>query len=164
MVLCVRATATYELESDLLARIAIDEFGGLPPGGDRVRAIAAWVRQHVEYRYGTTDATTSAYDTATERIGVCRDFAHLVIAFCRGLGIPARYVSGYALGLESPDFDGYAQVYLGGAWHNLDATSAEERPALIPIAYGRDAADVAMSTLWCRSNMVEQSVEVSHCS
>ena len=103
---------------------------------------------------------TSAYDTATERIGVCRDFAHLVIAFCRGLGIPARYVSGYALGLEPPDFHGYAQVYLGGAWHNLDATCADERPALIPIAEGRDAADVAVATLWCRSNMVEQSVEV----
>ena len=77
-------------QSDLLARMAIDEFGGLPPGGDRVRAIAAWMRQHVEYRYGTTDAMTSAYDTATERIGVCRDYAHLVIAFCRALGIPAR--------------------------------------------------------------------------
>ena len=151
-------------QSDLLARMAIDEFGGLAPGGDRVRAIAAWVRQHVEYRYGTTDAMTSAYDTATERIGVCRDFAHLVIAFCRGLNIPARYVSGYALGLEAPDFHGYAQVYLGGAWHNLDATRADERPALIPIAHGRDAADVAMSTLWCRSKMVEQSVEVSRSS
>ena len=151
-------------QSDLLARMAIDEFGGLTPGGDRVRAIAAWVRQHVEYRYGTTDAMTSAYDTATERIGVCRDFAHLVIAFCRGLNIPARYVSGYALGLESADFHGYAQVYLGGAWHNVDATRADERPALIPIAHGRDAADVAMSTLWCRSYMVEQSVEVSRSS
>ena len=107
---------------------------------------------------------TSAYDTATERIGVCRDFAHLVIAFCRGLDIPARYVSGYALGLEPPDFHGYAQVYLGGAWHNVDATCAEERPALIPIAHGRDAADVAMSTLWCRNKMVEQSVEVSRTS
>jgi transglutaminase-like putative cysteine protease len=147
-------------QSDLLARMAIDEFGGLPPGGGRVRAIAAWVRQHVEYRYGTTDAMTSAYDTATERIGVCRDFAHLVIAFYRGLGIPARYISGYALGLEPPDFHGYAQVYLGCAWHNLDATCADERPALIPIAEGRDAADVAVATLWCRSNMVEQSVEV----
>jgi transglutaminase-like putative cysteine protease len=151
-------------QSDLLARMAIDEFGGLPPGGNRVRAIAAWVRRHVEYRYGTTDAMTSAYDTATERIGVCRDFAHLVIAFCRGLDIPARYVSGYALGLESPDFHGYAQVYLSGAWHNLDATCALERPALIPIAHGRDAADVAMSTLWCRSKMVAQRVEVSRSS
>src|SRR5271155_4180448 len=72
---------------------------------------------------GTTDSRTSAFDTVTERVGVCRDFAHLVIAFCRGLDIPARYVSGYALGLETPDFHGYVQVYLGGTWHNLDATS-----------------------------------------
>jgi transglutaminase-like putative cysteine protease len=147
-------------QSDSLARMANDEFGLLPPGGQRVRAIAAWVRRHVEYRYGTTDAMTSAYDTATQRSGVCRDFAHLVIAFCRAMGIPARYVSGYALDLDPPDFHGYAQVYLGRAWHNLDATCDELRPALIPIAHGRDAADVAMATLWCRNTLIEQSVEV----
>lgn len=147
-------------QSDLLARMANDEFGRLPTGGDRVLAIAAWVRQHVEYRYGTTDTMTSAYDTATERVGVCRDFAHLVIAFCRALGIPARYVSGYALGLEPPDFHGYVQVYLGGAWHNVDATSDAVRPALVPIASGRDAADVAIATLWGRYTLVEQTVEV----
>ncbi len=147
-------------QSDLLARMARDEFGSLPPGGGRVAAIASWVHQHVEYRYGTTDALTSAFDTATERVGVCRDFAHLVISFCRALGIPARYVSGYALGLEPPDFHGYVQAYLGGAWHNVDATSEELRPALAPIAFGRDAADVAMATLWGTSQLVEQSVEV----
>ena len=75
------------------------EFGHVSPGGSRVLAISQWVRQHVDYVYGTTDSRTSAFDTATERVGVCRDFAHLVIAFCRGLDIPARYVSGYALGL-----------------------------------------------------------------
>jgi transglutaminase-like putative cysteine protease len=147
-------------QSDLLARMANDEFGGLPPGGNRVQAVAAWVRRHVEYLYGTTNTMTSAYDTATERVGVCRDFAHLVIAFCRALGIPARYVSGYALGLEPPDFHGYAQVYLSSSWHNLDATSDDVRPAMVPIAHGRDAADVAMTTLWCRSKLVEQMVEV----
>jgi transglutaminase-like putative cysteine protease len=147
-------------QSDLLARMANDEFGGLAPGGERVLAIAAWVRRHVEYRYGTTDAMTSAYDTATERVGVCRDFAHLVIAFCRALGIPARYLSGYALGLEPADFHGYVQVYLGGAWHNVDATFSEVRPALIPIGAGRDAADVATATLWGRYRLLEQTVDV----
>ena len=68
------------------------------------RTIADWVRQHVEYHYGTTDAKTSAFDTATERIGVCRDLAHLVIAFCRAPGIPARYASCYAPELEPPIF------------------------------------------------------------
>jgi transglutaminase-like putative cysteine protease len=147
-------------QSDLLARMARLEFGHVSPGGRRVLAISQWVRQHVDYVYGTTDSRTSAFDTATERVGVCRDFAHLVIALCRGLDIPARYVSGYALGLEPPDFHGYAQVYLGGAWHNVDATSETPRPALVPIAVGRDAADVAMTTIWGNGTVVEQTVEV----
>ena len=147
-------------QSDLLARMAIDEFGHLPHGGARVLAVADWVRRHVQYRYGTTDSLTSAFDTATERVGVCRDFAHLVIAFCRALVIPARYVSGYALGLDPPDFHGYVQVYLGGAWHNVDATFDGHRPALVPIALGRDAADVAMATSWVPHSLLEQAVQV----
>ncbi len=147
-------------QSDLLARMARSEFGDLPAGGGRVRGIAEWVRRHVEYRYGTTDSLTSAFDTATERVGVCRDFAHLVIACCRALDIPARYVSGYALGLEPPDFHGFVQVYLAGAWHNVDATSEALRPALIPIAVGRDAADVPMLTFWGDSKLVDQIVQV----
>ena len=147
-------------QSDRLVRLARSEFGAIPPGGGRVTAIAEWIRTRVEYRYGTTDASTSAADTAIERIGVCRDFAHLLIAFCRAPGVPARYVSGYALGLDPPDFHGFAQVYLGGAWHNVDATSAELRPALVPIAVGRDAADVAMTTLWGQGILLEQRVEV----
>ena len=147
-------------QSDLLSRMAIDEFGGYETGGEKVRAIAEWVRRHVEYRYGTTDAKTSAFDTATERVGVCRDFAHLVIAFCRALSIPARYASGYALGLDPPDFHGFVQVYLGGGWHNVDATFDGVRPALVPIAVGRDAADVAMTTSWVNNTVISQSVEV----
>jgi transglutaminase-like putative cysteine protease len=147
-------------QSDMLARMAQGEFGFLKPGGSRVRAIADWVRRHVEYRHGTTSTSTSAVDTATERVGVCRDFAHLVIAFCRALDIPARYVSGYALGLEPPDFHGFVQVYLGGDWHNVDATCETVRPAVVPIAVGRDAADVAMTTLWGPNILIEQTVEV----
>jgi transglutaminase-like putative cysteine protease len=147
-------------QSDQLARMARGEFGWAGTGGDRVRAVAEWVGSHVEYRYGTTDSLTSAFDTATERIGVCRDFAHLVIAFCRALDIPARYVSGYALGLEPPDFHGYAQAYVGGAWHNVDATIEGVRPALVPIAVGRDAADVPMLTFWGSGQLIEQSVQV----
>ena len=147
-------------QSDLLSRVALDEFGGLPPGGRRVKAIAAWLYQHVEYRYGTTDSMTSAYDTVTQRAGVCRDFAHLTIAFCRALGIPARYVSGYCLGLDPPDFHGYAQAYLGGAWYNVDSTFQGVRRALVPIAVGRDAADVAMTTFFGAGTFREQTVEV----
>jgi transglutaminase-like putative cysteine protease len=147
-------------QADLLAEMAEREFGALQPGGGRVMAIADWVRRHVEYRHGSTNSLTSAYDTATDRVGVCRDFAHLVIAFCRALGIPARYVSAYALELDPPDFHGYAQVYLGGLWYNVDATYDGVRPALVPIAIGRDAADVAMTTLYGPNTLIEQSVEV----
>jgi transglutaminase-like putative cysteine protease len=147
-------------QADLLTRMALTEFGDLPPGGARVQGIADWVRRHVEYCYGTTDARTSAFDTATERVGVCRDFSHLVIAFCRAMGIPARYVSGYALGLDPPDFHGFAQVYLGFAWHNVDATFDKVRPALVPIALGRDAVDVAMTTTWVPHTLLQQTVEV----
>jgi transglutaminase-like putative cysteine protease len=83
---------------------------------------------------------------------------HLVIAFCRGLAIPARYGSGYAMGLETPDFHGYAQVYVGEIWHNVDATSQSPRPALVPIAVGRDAADVPITTLWGPYTLIEQTV------
>jgi transglutaminase-like putative cysteine protease len=99
-------------------------------------------------------------DTAVVRLGVCRDFALLVIALCRGLGIPARYVSGYALGLEPFDFHAFAQVYLGGRWYNVDATYDGVRPALIPIAVGRDAADLAMTTFTGPSKFKEQKLEI----
>lgn len=151
-------------QSDQLARLAMGEFGGRTPGGGRVHAIAEWVRTHVEYQYGTTDAMTSAYDTAVQRIGVCRDFAHLTIAFCRALGIPARYVSGYCLDLDPPDFHGWVQVYLSGAWHNVDSTFNGVRPALVPIAFGRDAADVSLLTVWGMNTFRAQSVSVQRAS
>lgn len=148
-------------QSDRLQRLAQSEFGLMTPGGARVNTIAAWIRQRVEYQYGTTDAMTSAYDTAAQRVGVCRDFAHLLISFCRALGIPARYVSGYCLGLEPPDFHAYVQVYMSGDWHNVDATFEGVRPALVPIAVGRDAADVAITTLFGPNELRQQSVEVT---
>ena len=151
-------------QSDLLSRMAQSEFGAIPPGGRRVRAVADWVRSHVHYQYGTTTSKTSAYDTATERVGVCRDFAHLFVSFCRGLGLPARYVSAYALGLEPPDFHGIAQVYLGGRWYNVDSTYEGVRPALVPIAVGRDAADVSMATFWGNAKLLAQAVEVKQVS
>lgn len=151
-------------QSDQLARLAVGEFGGMVPGGGRINAIAEWVRIHVEYQYGTTNAMTSAYDTAVQRIGVCRDFAHLTIAFCRALGIPARYVSGYCLELDPPDFHGWVQVYVGGAWRNVDSTFNGVRPALVPIAYGRDAADVSLLTVWGMNTFRAQSVSVQRAS
>ena len=148
-------------QSDKLQRLAMSEFGAMTPGGSRVGTIAKWIRERVEYQYGTTDAMTDAFDTATSRVGVCRDFAHLMISFCRALGVPARYVSGYCLDLKPPDFHAWVQVYVGDAWYNIDATYAGVREALVPIAYGRDAADVPMTTLFGNSDLNSQTVEVS---
>ena len=151
-------------QADVLTETAQRQFGALQPGGARVQAVADWVRRNVKYQVGSTNAATSACDTEKARVGVCRDFAHLVIAYCRALGIPTRYVSAYALGLEPPDFHAYAQVYLGGLWYNVDATFDGVRPALIPIAIGRDAADVAMTTLGGPNKLRAQSVEVREVS
>ncbi len=89
-------------QSDLLASTTHREFGQLAPGGSRVQAISEWVHDHLTYQRGASGPLTSAVETLEHRAGVCRDFAHVVITFCRGLGIPARYVSAYALGLEPP--------------------------------------------------------------
>ncbi len=152
-------------QSDRLAKMAMSEFGFMTPGGGRISTIAGWINQKVTYQYGTSNAMTDAFDTATSREGVCRDFAHLLISFCRALGVPARYVSGYCLGLEPPDFHAWVQVYLGdgdggGAWHNVDATWNGVREALVPIAFGRDAADVAMMTFFGEGKLGSQSVSV----
>ena len=135
-------------QSDKLVPMAEDLFGVSTPGFARVQKICTWINEHVTYQYGTSDSGTSAYDTAAQRIGVCRDFAHLGIAFCRALNIPARYVSGYCLGLQPPDLHAYFQAFLDGRWVSFDATELQPRPALVQIAAGRDAADCAWATFY----------------
>lgn len=147
-------------QSDKLAVLAEDTFGDVAPGFARVQTICNWINEHVTYQYSTSVSGTSAYDTVTQRIGVCRDFAHLGIAFCRALNIPARYVSGYCLGLEPLDFHAYFQAFLDGRWVAFDATERQPRPALIQIAIGRDAADCAWSTFYGRGETKTLSVEV----
>jgi transglutaminase-like putative cysteine protease len=147
-------------QSDLLMNMAQDQFGDAPPGWARVQTICEWINRHITYEYGASDAGTSAYDTAAQRIGVCRDFAHLGIAFCRALGIPARYVSGYCLGLEPPDFHAWFQAYLDGRWVAFDATERQPRPALVVAAWGRDAADCAWSTFFGAGETKLLTVEV----
>ena len=141
--------------------MATDLFGGAAPGFARVSAICDWINAHVTYQYGTSDAGTSAYDTAIQRIGVCRDFAHLGIAFCRALNIPARYVSGYCLGLDPPDFHAYFEAYLDGCWAAFDPTAPSLRPALVQVAVGRDAADCAWCTFYGYGETKFLSVEVT---
>lgn len=152
--------------SDLLIRMARAEFGSLLDSAAKVRAIIKWVRANIEVwesglgegGWGDT-AWATACDTATRRAGTCRDSAHLIIALCRALHIPARYVSGYRPGSESAEFHGFAQVYLGGEWYDLDPIAT--RAPLIPIAIGRDAAEVVPVTLWGAGRCRERCVEVT---
>ena len=134
-------------ESDLLARFAFEEFGHLERGYLRVQAIADWVFEHLDYVPGSTSATTTATEVLLQRTGVCRDYAHLAISLCRGVGIPARYVSGYAVDLTPPDYHGFMEAYLDGQWYLFDPTRLASTLGLVRIGVGRDAADVAFATL-----------------
>ncbi len=147
-------------ESDKLIRLAQREFGKLQPGFSRVTAICNWIYENVEYLRGSTNPRTSAYDTVTERAGVCRDFAHLGIAFCRALSIPARFVSGYAYSLEPPDFHAYFEAYLGSHWYIFDATRLAPQTGLIRIGTGRDAADTSFATIFGPVSFGEMKITV----
>lgn len=135
-------------QSDRLARFAYREFGALPTGHRRVEAICNWIYREVDYLSGTSDSGTSAYDTFSLRAGVCRDFAHLGITFCRALGIPARFVSAYGWQVTPQDFHAVFEAYLGGRWFLFDATRVAPLDGLVRIATGRDAADSAFSTFY----------------
>lgn len=135
-------------QSDKLGRLAWKMFGEIPDAYERVAAISDWIFDNVEYVRGSTDAQTSAFDTITERAGVCRDFAHLGIALCRALNIPARYFTGYAHQLEPPDFHACFEAYIGERWLLFDATRLAPLNGLVRIATGRDAADAAVATIF----------------
>lgn len=139
-------------EIDKLSHIAIELFGSTPRGWKRVQAICDWVHENVEFGYHHARPTKSAFDVYTERQGVCRDFAHLAITFCRCMGIPARYVTGYLgdIGIEPlpepMDFSAWFEVYLDNKWHTFDARFNVPRIGRTPVARGRDAIDVALTT------------------
>ena len=135
-------------QSDRLMKLAQDEFGNCRPGYAKVKAVCDWIYHKISYISGSSDSHTSAYDTATERAGVCRDFAHLGIAFCRALGIPARFVSAYAWQLDPPDFHACFEAYLGDRWYLFDATRLAPTNGLVRIGTGRDAADTAFATVF----------------
>lgn len=134
-------------ESDKLTRLTQGEFGQYPQGFGQVTAICNYVRSHIEYLPGSTSPSTSAHNTVTERAGVCRDFAHLAIAFCRALSIPARFVSGYVIDLNPPDFHAYFEAYLGGRWYIFDPTRLSPQTSFVRIGTGRDAADTSFATI-----------------
>ncbi|WP_368501368.1 transglutaminase family protein [Oceanobacter sp. 5_MG-2023] len=148
-------------ESDRLGRLAWKEFGQLQPGYLRVDAICNWVNDHLDYVADSTDGSSSACDVLIQRAGVCRDFAHVSIALCRALGIPARYVSGYAVGLEPPDFHGFFEAYLEDRWFLFDATRMAPVSGLVRIGIGRDAADASFANIVGLATMQSIKVEAS---
>jgi len=145
-------------QSDRLARFAWQKFGGVNGAYDQVLKITEWIHDNVEYIPGTTTSSTSAYDTPMECAGVCRDFAHLGIALCRALTIPARYFTGYAHRLDPPDFHACFEAYIGNCWVLFDATRLASPNGLVRIGSGRDAADVALCTVFGIARTLEQDV------
>jgi hypothetical protein len=139
-------------QSDRLLAVAAREFGALWPGYSRVLAIQHWVQSHVRFASNTTDSRTSALDTFVDRVGVCRDFTHLMIAMCRALNIPARVVTGTDFGahpdLGPPDFHAYVEVYLGDRWYLFDPSGTAIPMGFVRLGTGRDAADVAFATIF----------------
>lgn len=135
-------------QSDKLYRLADNLFGKIADPFEKVIALTNWINTNVQYISGFSNAQTSAYDTVTQQAGVCRDFAHLGIALCRALTIPARYFTGYAYHLKPADFHACFEAYLGGEWVLFDATRLVPLNGLVKIANGRDAADTAIANIF----------------
>ncbi|MEY4767331.1 MAG: hypothetical protein RI907_4004 [Pseudomonadota bacterium] len=139
-------------QSDQFTQLALAEFGMLPRGYRRVQAISDWVKRQVRFSSNTSNSNTSAIETLRSGQGVCRDFAHLMIALCRALCIPARFTTGTDWGADPawgpPDFHAYVEVYLGGGWYIFDPSGTAIPMGFIRIGTGRDAADVPFASLY----------------
>lgn len=156
-------------QSDRLLMLANSEFSQIPSGYRRAQAICDWVNQHVSFQGNTTNSNTSALDTVVERVGVCRDFAHLMIALCRAVNIPARMVSGMDYGadpaLGPTDFHAYVEVYLlegtaSGRWYIFDPSGTAIPMGFVRFCTGRDAADIAFATLCGRVNALQPVINI----
>jgi transglutaminase-like putative cysteine protease len=150
-------------QSDRLHRLAMREFGTRWQGYARVQGICDWVQQHVSFTQNTSNSATSAVDTLLETVGVCRDFAHLMIALCRAVNIPARFATGIDYGadpaLGPTDFHAYVETYLGGRWYLFDASGTAIPMGFVRFGTGRDAADVAFATIF--GSVVTQAPRIS---
>lgn len=150
-------------ESDLLADRAWALFGSTPPTAERVYSVVTWIHESLAYGVPSVPTTTAAA-TLDASSGMCRDFAHLGVTFCRALGIPARYVCGYMpdIGIPGPyplmDFHAWFEVWLGGSWWTFDARFNVPRIGRVPIGRGRDAVDVAMVTTYGDATLERMSV------
>jgi transglutaminase-like putative cysteine protease len=145
--------------SDLVIADAWAMFGEAPDGWARVQAVCDWAKGNIAYGYGNSNASTSGYDAYQARKGVCRDFAHIGVMFCRALNIPARYVYGFLPDIGVPpdpnpmDFHAWFEAYLDGAWRTFDARHNRPRTGRVVIAHGRDAVDTAIMTSYGDSRL-----------
>ena len=153
-------------ETELLSATAWAMFGSMMPGWNRVQAICDYVHDHITFDYQCARPTKTAWEAYNERHGVCRDYAHLAIALCRAINIPARYCTGYLGDVGVPavnapmDFAGWFEAYLGGAWHTFDPRNNQRRVGRVLIARGRDAADVAISMTFGPNTLTQFKVWV----
>ena len=148
-------------ESDVMGRAAQQLFGNLSPGMSRVRAIESWIHDSINYLPGFSNSTTTAQEVFVQRAGVCRDFAHLGITFCRALNIPARLVVGYVNFEEPPqDFHAVFEAWLDNQWVMFDPTKLAPVDRLVRVGTGRDAKDVAFATIFGRVQMLRKELTV----
>jgi transglutaminase-like putative cysteine protease len=147
---------TFEIRN-----LASQIVAGLPNGYAQAEAIRTWVHQNISYQYGFSLVTTHSNHILKDKVGVCRDFAHLAIALCRSLNIPSRIVVGFAKDLPFADLHAWFECYVGDQWYIFDAVQTETTPGRIVLAYGRDASDVAFITQYGSSLMVGMHVEVT---
>ncbi|MFE1602131.1 transglutaminase-like domain-containing protein [Methylobacterium sp. ID0610] len=151
-------------DTDKLSAFAWQQFGRVPEGWARVQAIVDFVHGHIRFDYMQADATRSAFEAYQQRRGVCRDFAHLAVALCRCMNIPARYCTGYLGDIGVPpvpdpmDFSAWFEAYLGGRWYTFDARHNRPRIGRIVMARGRDATDVALTTSFGQARLAEFQV------
>ena len=151
-------------DTDKLSNIAWSLFGNTQPGWARVQAIVDFVHNHIRFDYQKADDTRTAFDGYTQREGVCRDYAHLAIALCRCMNIPARYCTGYLGDIGIPpvpypmDFSAWFEVFLSGRWCTFDARHNTPRIGRAVMAQGRDATDCALTTSFGRAPLVQFEV------
>ena len=151
-------------EVDLLSNTAAELFGNSPHGWGRVQAVCDWVKSKVTFGYPFANPTRTALGVYTERVGVCRDFQHLAITFCRALNIPARYATGYLGDIRLPvspdpmDFSAWFEAYLGDRWWTFDARHNRPRIGRVLMAVGRDATDVAITTSFGKAQLISFQV------
>ena len=156
-------------QSDRLLAFAGQQFGGMPMGYSRAQIICDWVHNSVRFQGNSSNSNTSALDTLIDRVGVCRDFAHLMIALCRAVNLPARMVSGMDYGadpaLGPPDFHAYVEVYLTdtfsvGRWYMFDPSGTAIPMSFVRFCTGRDAADIAFATIFGNVNAAQPVISI----